>query len=132
MADLNGVSDRLVIGDFCSSETLASMDFSKKTFILCDCEGYEKYLFNKNNITNLSKCDLLIETHDFMDMTISINVIELFKNTHRCTVIRSIDDIDKARTYQYTALAEQNLNVRREILSEGRPGLMEWVYLESI
>lgn len=131
MARLNGVAERVKIGSFCSSNTLASMDLSKKSFILCDCEGYEKYLFDKTNVGNLMNCDILIETHDFIDMTISTGLVDLFKDTHKLTVIRSLDDIDKVRHYQYPELTGQDLNIRKELLSEGRPGLMEWLYFQS-
>ena len=44
------------------------------------------------DIGNLKKCDLLIETHDFLDLSISGDLLRLFDNTHHIQIIKSIDD----------------------------------------
>ncbi len=132
MAVLNGVEARVKIKQFCSDETVAAFPFTGKGLIICDCEGYEKQLFTATNISNLINCDLLIETHDFIDMGISPYLIDLFEKTHAVQVIRSIDDIDKAREYDYPELLSLDLDKRKRLVSEGRPGLMEWLFLEPI
>ena len=132
MSVLNGVEDRMTVKQFCSQEALAAFIFSGRGLIICDCEGYEKQLFSKSNVSNLSNCDLLIETHDFIDMDISPYLIDLFKDTHTVSVIRSIDDIDKARDYVYPEMKSLDLNKRKKLVSEGRPGLMEWLFLEAL
>src|SRR5690606_34320539 len=102
MAELNGVADRVEVRAHCSAETLAGFSFTGRALIFCDCEGYEKQLFNGDNLANLKNCDLLIETHDFIDITISGYIEALFAGTHRVQVIRSLDDITKAKEYAYT------------------------------
>lgn len=132
MAILNGVESRVHIKQSCTAETLASFSFSGKGLIVCDCEGYEKQLFTVSNLSNLKNCDILIETHDFIDMEISPFLIDLFKSTHSIRVIRSVDDIDKARNYDYPEFETLDLNKRKKLVNEGRPGLMEWLFLEPI
>lgn len=131
MAGLNNVTDRIVIDAFCSAETLADFKFRSKGLIFCDCEGYEKQLFNKQNLANLRNCDLLIETHDFIDITISEYIENLFRDTHNIQVIRSLDDITKAKTYSYTEAKGLNIVQREKLYHEGRPHIMEWYWLTA-
>jgi len=130
MAVLNNVKDQIRVEYKCSAETLAKFDFNGKGLIVCDCEGYEKELFNEHNLANLKNCDLLIETHDFIDIDISDYLKSLFNKTHNITSIYSLDDIVKARSYQYPELVDLSLSDKREILAEKRPAIMEWLYLE--
>lgn len=131
MANLNGVADKVTINAFCSAETLAGFNFTKKGLIFCDCEGYEKQLFNKQNLPNLTRCDLLIETHDFIDITISEYIETLFKDTHDIQIIRSLDDITKAKTYNYAEAKNLDIRQREKLYHEGRPHIMEWYWLRS-
>jgi predicted O-methyltransferase YrrM len=131
MALLNNVAERVAIGGSCSADTLASFSFSQKGLIFCDCEGYEKQLFTKDNISNLTSCDLLIETHDFIDLTISGYIEDLFKDSHDIQIIRSLDDITKAKTYNFVEGYGMNIVQREKLYHEGRPHIMEWYWLRS-
>lgn len=131
MSDLNLVSNRVIIGRECNNNTLANFSFSDKGLIICDCEGYEKELFTLENVKNLSNCDLIIETHDFIDLTISKHIETVFYKTHNIKIIESIDDNIKAKTYTYPETSNLNLLTKKRIFSEGRPAIMEWYYLEA-
>ena len=76
-------------------------------------------------------CDLIIETHDFLNIEISGNLKKLFSKTHDVESIFSIDDIHKAQNYHYTELSDKTLENRKRILSEKRPSIMEWVICRS-
>ena len=127
MAALNGVSDRVIMGETCTAEELQHFKFNDNALIICDCEGYEQYLFNEENVQNLKNCDLLIETHDFVNLHISDNLIKLFSQTHNIQVIKSIDDIEKAKTYVYDETKNLTLEDRLKLHRECRPGIMEWL-----
>ena len=131
MADLNNVSERVFIESECTSQVLSDFKFTKRGLVICDCEGYEKKLFTPATIKNLTNCDLIIETHDFIDLTISEYIENLFSFTHKITIIKSIDDIIKAKTYSFPETENLDLQTKRKIFSEGRPAIMEWYYLES-
>ena len=62
-AQLNGVSDRLFIGEFCTPEVLQSI-IEPRTFVFSDCEGYEDVLFDPEKCPSLASTDMLIECHD--------------------------------------------------------------------
>lgn len=131
MAALNGVAEQVKIESWCSPETLANFDFKGKGLIICDCEGFEKKLFNEQNLQNLVNCDLLIETHDFTDIYISDYLKDLFSKTHHISTIYSLDDIIKARNYDFPEINSLDLEKKKEVLAEQRPAIMEWIYLET-
>jgi hypothetical protein len=127
MAKVNGIENRVTIEGACTAKDLANFKFAGKGLIVCDCEGYESFLFDENNISNLSGCDLVIETHDFIDLNISTNLVKLFSDTHTIQAIKSIDDIEKAKTYVYEETKELSLEERKALFREWRPSIMEWL-----
>lgn len=126
MAMLNGVSDKVMVHGFLTPEELRKFPFTKG-LIICDCEGFEKMLFTKENVSSLKSVDLLIEAHDFIDITISTYLTDLFSPTHNIQVIKSIDDIEKAKTYHFEETEGLTLQQKRKIFKEGRPTIMEWL-----
>ena len=129
MAAANGVSERLVTGSFCDAETLKSIPFTQRALIISDCEGYEKELFTEDVALSLARHDILIELHDFIDLTISSVIRERFAGTHQVESIFSTDDIRKAHTYSYPELDGFDITTVHGLLKEGRPGVMEWFYM---
>ena len=132
MAQINGVSDRVEIRQACTAETLIKMNFDNKSLIISDCESYELELFSKETIENLRTTDVLIGTHDFMNLEISKELERRFSQTHKVHRIQSIDDIEKARTYSYPESANMNLLEKKALFAEGRPSIMEWLWCEVI
>jgi hypothetical protein len=132
MARANGVSNRIQISEFCSADELKNFKWSGRNLILCDCEGFEKHLFTADVIGNLKNSDLLIETHDFIDIDISDELKQLFEATHLIQSLKSIDDIEKARTYSFPQTVGFDLATRKKLFSEGRPAIMEWLFLTPL
>lgn len=131
MAAANGVKDRVIVEKFCGPDTLKNFKFTGRGLILSDCEGYEKELFTQENINNLKNCDLVIETHDWVDLTISTNLEKLFKPSHDIEVIQSLGDNIKAKTYSYPEIDDLDVKTRYRILEEGRRFVDEWLVLRS-
>jgi precorrin-6B methylase 2 len=129
MARLNEVENRVKIGEACTNKILLTFPFSKKALIVCDCEGYENSLFDYAVIRNLTTCDLLIETHDFIEIETSMRLTNLFSSTHHVEAIKSIDDIEKSKTYNYEEAAGFDQATRKYLFREGRPAIMEWLFL---
>jgi hypothetical protein len=127
MAELNKVADRVMIKSECTAEELGTFPFTGKGLIICDCEGFEKELFNRDNIRNLLNCALLIETHDFIDLSISTYLKGIFRETHDIKVIKSVDDIEKALTYKLPGVEELSFPERKQVMAEERPAIMEWL-----
>lgn len=128
-AELNGVS--VAVGGFCDKQIMVRLAKGKKALIFCDCESYEKELFDEDVAQELVSSDLIIETHDFMDIGITKAMTDAFKDTHDCTLVESVDDTIKAYTYDYPELADLGLWERRCILEERRPSIMRWLIAKS-
>lgn len=118
------------IGSFCNSDTLKNIEFGSKALIVIDCEGYEKELFNTELLPFLKNHDILIETHDCIDINISTYIYNLFKDSHNISIIESIDDIQKAKKYNYDEISTCTLEEKYILLKEDRAAIMEWFYME--
>ena len=130
VAKLNGLNGRVHIGGFCDEATLRSISLGSKALIISDCEGYEGVLFTKEMVSALlGKHDVIVETHDFIDIEISLRLRDVFTRTHQIRSIKSTDDIEKAHTYQYSQLDKYDTKTRRLILGERRPAIMEWLVM---
>jgi hypothetical protein len=131
MAKLNRVESRIHIGSFCDDAALRAIPLGRRALIVSDCEGYEKVLFSNELAGFLANHDLIIEAHDFIDIEISPSLRNIFSETHQVESISSIDDIEKAHTYQYPELDTYSASERHAILSERRPGIMKWLVMSS-
>ncbi len=131
MAKVNSVEERVEVGSTLTPKALGQFKFTGRALIISDCEGFEIDLFNKSNIGNLKNCDVLIETHDFVNLDISTTLKEVFSETHNISSVYSLDDIHKAIMYDYPELKDLTLQGKREVLREGRARIMEWVICRS-
>ncbi len=131
MAKENGVSDRIVVEKKCTADTLAHFKFSSNSLIISDCEGFERFLFNASNIGNLVNTDLIIETHDFVNINISTDLETLFANTHTLQIISSVSDVYKAKNYKYPEVEKLSLETKYQIFLEGRGVTDEWLILSA-
>ena len=131
MAQANNVEERVKVDSICTKKLLTKILSKGRSLIFSDCEGYEKEIFSKDMFEVFLDHDMLIETHDFKDIEISLNIRKFFEKSHNITVISSVDDIKKAQTYAYNEINGYSLGERYELLSEGRPAIMEWLFLEA-
>ena len=131
MAKLNSIGNQVTIKSECTPEELQSFPFTDRGLVICDCEGCEKGLFNQRNVQNLVNCDLLIETHDFIDESISEYLKGLFGKTHYTYLVPSINDIEKALTYDLPGLEKVDFSDKLPLFAEHRRGTMEWLICVS-
>lgn len=129
LAELNGVANRVDIQSACTPEVLAKFKFAGRGLIICDCEGYESQLFTSAAVANLGNCDVLVELHDVIDLTITDKILDIFKPTHDVTLVTSIDTIRRAKTFDVPELANLHLETRRRVLTE-RYAEMDWAFFE--
>ena len=130
MAALNSV-ENISFNKFCSPKTLTNFNFQGKGLIICDCEGYEKTLFNAENIENLKKCDFLIELHDNKVDGVSDYLIPILSQFHEVTIISStkrnplkFKDLDNFLPLEQTLILSE---CRNGILEEGS---MDWAFVK--
>lgn len=129
MASLNGVSERVFVKKKIDTNHLKKIDFTKKTLIISDVEGYERHIFVPSVVNYLKMCSLIIETHDWVDIHISSNIEKIFKSTHNIKSIQSIGDNIKAKTYKFSELKDADLLTKFRIFEEGRRFVDEWLIM---
>ncbi len=134
MAIKNQVGDRVITKGFCDQETLIQLvKNAKKALVICDCEGYEKSLFANSPALRLAlkKHDLMVETHDFLDIEISSSIRATFLETHTIESVLSVSDTIKARDCEYPECKDLHLRERYRLLAEQRPQQMEWLVMRA-
>jgi hypothetical protein len=124
LAARNGVSERVILSGECTPAELRRFD-AESCALFCDCEGYEKILLDPVAVPALRHWWILVELHDWIDPSTSTTIRERFEPTH--TVVRIPEtprDPDAA-----SELAGVERSTRVTLLSERRPGAMEWALL---
>jgi len=88
MSRLNGVEELVRPGGWCSAQNLKDI-CAERSFIFCDCEGYEYELFQASLISSLSHCDLIIELHAAPHAAAGSSLLDRFSATHQVECISS-------------------------------------------
>lgn len=127
MAETNQV-DNVEIMNYCDPDELKRVVGGLKFLVISDCEGYEKHLFTRDNIESLAQAEMLIEVHDFMDVTILPYLREFFAATHDIREVESIDDLRKLDRYEYPELHGREIHERYTITAEWRKRIQIWMY----
>ena len=100
MALENKVTERIILGSLCSAETIKNFRFTRRGLIICDCEGYERELFNCTNVGNLKLTDMIIELHTFVHTDVKDYLINLFTETHYYSIVSSHDNSRKIHDFK--------------------------------
>jgi len=116
-----------------SIKTNTTIDFSLlpahlSIAVICDCEGYEKELFDEQSIPHLTRANLLIELHDCNDDEISKILLPRFEKTHQLTLIKSNP---KKKCSDYPHLNKYQSWLHDRLLDERNGIIMYWAFLES-
>lgn len=86
MAELNGVADRIIIGESFNCEDYARFA-ADETFILMDVEGGEIELLDPLKYPALLKMNVIVELHDYNTESTSTIVPLRFAETHTIKII---------------------------------------------
>ena len=121
LAELNGVAERVTIMGKCTPTGLQELA-QPGTLIVCDCEGGELDLLDPVAVPNLSRCDILVEMHDFLRPETSATLDARFRATHTTRVILQSSRDPEA----YPILQSFSEFDRLLCLCELRPGPTPW------
>lgn len=126
MAISNNVEKQIFISKAFTPQHLKQIDVNLSTFIICDCEGYERTLFNYDSIESLKKTDILIELHPMHEKDVKEYLFDLFNQSHNLRLISSYDDYRKLFDLpeKYEGFSEIE---RRLLVTEGRSFSMDWL-----
>lgn len=105
----------------------SSLKDSKQPWMLMDIEGAEVDLLDLDKIPSLKKTTIIVEAHDFCRMQATNIMLTRFQDTHHITNI--VDPITRYLNTlsQSIALSE---NIVKDICLEGRPCVMNWLYMQ--
>lgn len=131
MADLNGVSERLLIEGHCTVQTLSeALELGPRTALVLDVEGAERDLLVDPVVSRLSACSIVVELHDWVMPGIRELLTERFAATHDIERIvqapRSEADWP-GHLVGWGSLLPKGL--RQRCLDEKRAHPMEWLFL---
>lgn len=131
MAKLNGVQERVAYSTALDWAWLDRLADDDRALIVSDCEGYELQAFDAASIDRIARHDVLIETHDFIDPSISRTLRARFDATHFVSEVWSLHDCFRATVCGIPELLEFDLQTRWRIVQEGRPKTMSWLIMRS-
>ena len=128
LAQKNNVCNLTVHGGITPEKLNDVLASSGKTFILCDCEGYEKILLDPALVPLLSKADILVECHDFDDREITPTLVQRFSSTHCIEFIA-----EQGRNPNRTPFLKRfNAYDKMIAVCEFRPEQMHWLWLQAL
>jgi hypothetical protein len=123
-AIINNVGHRLVVEGKCTAEMLGRIVArDKRPLIFMDCEGGELELLDPVQVPLLRRCDIIVETHDFIDRSITATLLERFGTSH--TVERVTGGARNPNQFSQLHLWWE-LD-RWLLVDEGRPEIMNWL-----
>ena len=124
-AELNGVSNRVVVNGFCTTEILGHLVArARRTLIFMDCEGGELELLDPARVPLLASCDIIVETHDYLDRSITGTLLQRFAASHAVELVKS--GAHATRINLPNCIHGGSFD-RWLLVSEGRPETMNWL-----
>jgi hypothetical protein len=111
----------LVDADWIKSQCAA---FDRPLLIL-DCEGAEIDLLDPEQVNDLAKCSILVESHDCINAAITATLTQRFSHTHD---VRQISQTTKD-AYRFDFLHGLSDCDKWALVHEGRPSTMTWLYM---
>ncbi len=122
----NEIADHVEILGECTASELTARRSHGRAFVLCDVEGAEVDLLDPQKVEWLREADILVELHDFVDATISIQLRRRFEDTHEIVTIdssvRTSRDIPSEIAGQF--------DIDPCALDELRPCPMQWFWMK--
>jgi hypothetical protein len=124
----NRVADRITIGGFCHPADLArALGSADRPWLVIDVEGAEDHLLTPATVPELARTSILLEVHDFVDLTLGRRILDRFAATHDCEEIwsqpRTLGDLPWwLRGVALTPWSQRVVHA----MDEQRPGRMRW------
>lgn len=126
LAELNGVAERIAIGPIFRGEDFAPFA-GQRTLVFCDIEGAELELLDPARHPALAGMDVIVELHDFNDLSTSRQITGRFAATHDIVLVPNSDRDAVPPSF----LDTQSHIAQLLALWEGRPGPTPWAVMRA-
>jgi hypothetical protein len=131
VAQANGVAERIAFDLECTPQRLEELaQKHPQGLLISDCEGYELDLLQPGTILALGRWDLIIETHDSLEVRVTRQLEQRFRQsgTHRVQVIAH----RRRRLSEFPSSPRYPAHVRHAAMDEGRTWRNRWMVCEAI
>ena len=129
LAELNQVSDRVIIGAECTFDIFQTFG-GRSTLVFCDIEGAEDYLLDPVKAPRLTECGIFVEAHDLFVPGVSDRLIARFASSHR--VRMTIDYPGRLAEYKLPGPDLLSSEDRALLTDEIRSAQMRFFFLEPL
>jgi SAM-dependent methyltransferase len=125
---LNNAQSRVKLSGLCTPGDFEEL-IQKRTLLFMDCDGPEYDLLDLDTAHSLSRCDIIVECHDYLNPKITPTLLERFQETHIIENISSRPRIPSLEKYPgLKALPRAHWPAA---LDERRPAVQNWLIMRS-
>jgi hypothetical protein len=133
LAQMNGVSERLIVRTACSHGTLNQL-ISDGSLAIIDAEGYEAVLLDLQKVPNLASADILVEVHNLQLENLKAveqRIKARFAATHQITEYLGTDRSDWMANYRGIWLGKLSSEEVLQSVDEGRSEPQHWLWMAA-
>jgi hypothetical protein len=124
----NNLGSQVNLAGLCAPADLESL-IKGRTLLVIDCEGSEFDLLDPNKVPALSRCDMIVEIHDFINPKITEALRTRFKDSH--SIERIVAKKREPKLDVYPGLKVLPEKHWPAALDERRPVVMDWLIFYS-
>jgi lipopolysaccharide biosynthesis glycosyltransferase len=133
MVELNGVQDQVEVGDGFWLGLLEAEIPPGDGLLLITREEDETMILNPREPGweyMLQRYDVLVELHEFKRPGVSGYLRDLFADTHKIDVIRSVPDPLRPAYFESKVIVDEAIETRQDLMAEGRESEVEWFHMK--
>jgi hypothetical protein len=133
LAQMNGVSERLIVRAACPHGTLNQL-LSDGSLAVIDVEGYEAVLLDLEKVPNLAGADILVEVHNLQienQEAVGQRIRARFAATHQITEYLGTDRSDWIEIYTGIGLGKLSPQELLQSVDEGRSEPQHWLWMAA-
>lgn len=127
--EINSISERVVIKGRCDPVVLEeTLRQARKPLLVCDVDGYEGDLLDKDLVPALARATMVVETHDCFVENVSEDLKSRFSKTHH------IEELQMSGTEfaDVSFLAGMSMHEIDSLTGSERPQLQTWLVMRPV
>ena len=125
---LNGVASRVTLLGGCTTGELDRL-IRDRTLVFMDCDGPEIELLDPQRVPALSRADIIVECHDYLNPGITPTLVNRFNHSH--SIERISSEARQPSVERYPGLNALPPEHWAEALAERRPSVQHWLIMRA-